>query len=303
MRFKFLVIIYLVLLPHWLLAEGLQENRINYSEVVTQIPATSLDFLDKTFSKDAIPWWIGMLGSTAVLYHNDEAILRDWQRQGREWGLGNRDNTKAFITLGEFDIIRLPTDLGSMMYFLGDGWMQFGIASGFYYYGIKYENNRAFNAALRLVHGMATSTIFNQFLKRTFGRESPYVKTEPFGRWSPYPSLREYQSKTSKYDAMPSGHIMTSTLVFTIINESYPEYSNYILPTSVVWLTLLGYQMVNNGVHWISDYPMGILMGYVIGQSSMKLGSQTKTTSQMKNWDIIPIFDDQYQGFVWNYRY
>jgi len=284
-----------------------QEERIDYKKIVTEIPNTSLYGLKMSFSKESLPWWGGIIGSTLVLYHNDEVILRDFQRTGRDLGLGNEDKTKAALTSGQIDIIRLPTDIGSFMYFLGDGWMHFGIAGGFFLNGYYNQDNRAFNTSIRLVHGMTVSTIFNQFLKRSFGRESPYVRTEDKGRWRPYPSVAAYQEKTSQYDAMPSGHVMTATLTFTIINDAYPEYSNYIVPVGVTWISLLGYQMVNNGVHWASDYPLGIAMGYVFAKASMNMGKTQseleKVDSQKTTWMLMPYQDSEKEGLslLWTY--
>jgi hypothetical protein len=277
---------------------------IDYKKVITEIPKTSIMGLEKSFSKESIPDWIAILSSTAVLYNNDEVILRDVQRSGRDWGIGNDDNTRAVITAGDFDIIRLPTDIGSAMYFLGDGWIHGGIAAGFLINGYSNHNSRAANTGLQLAHGMIVSTMFNQFLKRSFGRQSPYVKTEYLGKWSPYPSIAEYQAHTSKYDAMPSGHVMTTTLVFTIINENYPEYSNYIIPIGVTWTSILAWQMVNNGVHWAADYPLGIAMGFVFGKASTQLGKtpEEKKTAQ-KNWMILPNSSPNGEGLTFLYSY
>jgi len=272
-----------------------QEEKIQFKQLFTEIPATSMDGLKLGFSKESLPWWGGIIGSSMILINNDEAILRDFQKFGRDLGLGNEDKTKAALTSGQIDIIRLPTDLGSMMYFLGDGWMHFGIAGGFLYNGVSNNNNRAFNTGMRLMHGMAVSTIFNQFLKRSFGRESPYVRSEPGGRWRPYPSIPEYQERTSKYDAMPSGHIMTATLTFTIINDAYPEYSNYIIPLEITWLSLLGFQMVNNGVHWAGDYPLGIGRGYVFAKAAGKLGKPAVKDADLNktSWMLLPYADSE----------
>jgi hypothetical protein len=280
------------------------ETKIPLEKVVFDIPTTSMDALKISFSKKSIPWWAGIVGSTLILLNNDEVILENWQREGRAAGLGNEDKTKAVLSAGEIDLLRLPTDTGSWMYFLGDGWMHFGISAGFLINGHKNDNVRAYNTGLRIVHGMTTSTIFSQLLKRAFGRESPYVRTERFGKWSPFPSIPEYQKRTAFYDAMPSGHVMTATLTFTIINDAYPEYSNYTIPLATVWVTALSYQMVNNGVHWASDYPLGIAMGYVFGKASTQMGKPNKDgEASTTKWMILPTSTAESQGLTWLYQY
>lgn len=280
------------------------EERVDWTRAITDIPHTSLLGLDMSFSKKALPYWGLVLGSTWVLFNNDEVILRSWQKTGRDQGIGNDDNTHAVLSVGSIDILRLPTDKGSLMYFLGDGWTHGAITIGFLANGYYNDNNHAFNTGLRLAHGMAVSTIFSQILKRGFGRESPYVRTEYRGKWRPFPSLSAYQEKTPQYDAMPSGHIMTATLTFTILNESYPEYSSYIIPTGVAWCSLLGFQMVNNGVHWASDYPLGIAMGYVFGKASAQLGKKEDPTAVDKtSWMLMPTSTPTGEGLTWIYNY
>ena len=276
-------------------------QEIKLFDVVTEIPATSLRGLDTAFSKKAIPWWTGILVSTAVLYHNDEVILRDWQLEGRNAGIGNEDNTRPILYIGDIDLLRLPTDTGSLLYFLGDGWTHAGMAAGFYFYGRNNADIRAYNTGLQMAHGMAVSTAFSQFLKRATGRESPYVRSEDKGKWSPFPSLKEYQSRTPKYDAMPSGHVMTATLVFTVIDENYPEYATYTRTVGGVWISALMFGMVNNGVHWASDYPLGIAMGYVFGKAAAQMGrsySNDPATTAKSDWMIMPAFKENAEGLT-----
>lgn len=269
------------------------EEKLRLSSVFTEFAPTTKEALSISFSKDAIPWWGVILGSTGVLYQYDEELYSDFQRKGRAWGIGNEDNTKQVVTLGGQELVRLPSDTGSAMYFLGDGWMHAGIATGFATVGQFTKDTRAFNTGVMIAHGMVVSTVFNQTLKRSFGRESPEVKTSRRGSWNLFPSFNDYNTKTASYDAMPSGHIMTATLTFTIITERYPEYQNYLYPLAGVWLTALGFQMVNNGVHWASDYPLGIAMGYVIGKASTQMVQRTepgKKDPQETSWMILPSF-------------
>ena len=269
-----------------------EEERIAWKDVFTKIPATSKNSLTTSFSKDALPYWGVILASTGILYRYDEDFYRESQKKGRDWGIGNHDNTKPLVSFGGQELVRLPTDTGSAMYFLGDGWMHAGIATGFISYGSATENTRAYNTGLMIIHGMFVSTIFNQTLKRSFGRESPEVSTSKRGSWNLFPSFNDYNSKTASYDAMPSGHVMTATMTFTVISERYPEYRSFIYPFAGVWISALAFEMMNNGVHWASDYPLGIAMGYVFGKASVAVLSknETKETQEQKetSWMIYP---------------
>ena len=142
------------------------------------------------------------------------------------------------------------------------------------------------------MNGLATSTIINQVLKRASGRESPNTRTEYRGRWRPGPSFKAYGERTGSYDAMPSGHIMTATLTFTVLRNNYPDQEYWMEPLEYVWLTLLGYQMINNGVHWASDYPIGIATGYVVGNVVSKLGVSEIEAKQKNSWFFFPSFEN-----------
>ena len=65
---------------------------------------------------------------------------------------------------------------------------------------------------------------------------------------------------------MPSGHMATGMMTITVISANYPD-NKYIRPVGYALLAGLGFQMVNNGVHWASDYPLGLAVGYGIGKA------------------------------------
>lgn len=273
---------------------GLAQEKITFKKMVWEMPNTGVKALKKSFSREALPAWAGIAASTAILYHYDSDLYEGAQATGRRWGLSNQDFTKTVAKFGKYDLLRLPTDTASAIYFMGDGWLDLAVAGSFMAYGHFNNEVRPFNTSLEILHGMAVSAFAVQVLKRSTGRESPSERTEPRGRWSPFPSMNEYNRNTAKYDAMPSGHIMTSTLVFTVIRTNYPEYDSILLPLEVTWLSVLGFGMLNNGAHWASDYPLGIAMGYVIGKAATTLGQANvakKASSQDSVWAFFPGMD------------
>jgi membrane-associated phospholipid phosphatase len=281
------IILFLMLMVSF---KAIAEERLKFKQIFTEIPATSKKVLQKSFSKESIPYWGMILGSSALLYYYDEQIYADAQKRGRNWRIGNNDNTKPIVTISNHDLLRLPTDTGSALYFLGDGWLHAGIGAGFLASGEITKNDYTYNTGIILFHGMMTSTIFNQALKRSFGRESPQVKTHERGSWNLFPNFNEYNTRTASYDAMPSGHVMTATMTFTILSERYPEYNHIIYPLGGIWITALGFEMVNNGVHWASDYPLGIAMGYIFGKYATKIVKTEEEKKQSETaWNIIPV--------------
>ena len=266
------------------------EPRLQPLDIFTKVPQTSMDTLKTSFSKEAIPGWAAILGSTAVLYQYDEQLYRYSQQKGRDFRIGNYDNTKPLASAFGHELIRLPSDTGSTLYFLGDGWLHIGVMGSVLGYGYIKDQTYEVNTGLMLAHGLLVSTIFNQTLKRSFGRESPEVKTSERGSWNLFPGFNDYNTKTASYDAMPSGHVMTATLTFTILAERYPQYKTPLYSVGGVWVSALMFQMMNNGVHWASDYPLGIAMGYVIGKASTRMISNSKDAKKDPTaWNVLPV--------------
>jgi len=85
------------------------------------------------------------------------------------------------------------------------------------------------------------------------------------GDWHPFPNPAKYQKKVSNFDAFPSGHMATAMATLTVLLSNYPD-NKYIKPVGYSLLGVLGFAMINNGVHWISDYPLGLAIGYTCGK-------------------------------------
>ena len=139
------------------------------------------------------------------------------------------------------------------------------IGGGLWISGKINNNNRDKQTANDLVEGFISSGLVAQVIKRSTGRESPFVATIPGGKWQPFPSFREYQRNTPQYDAFPSGHLSTMMAYTTILADNYPE-KKWIRPLGYFLISLTGYAMINTEVHWISDYPLALAIGYIQGK-------------------------------------
>jgi hypothetical protein len=60
-------------------------------------------------------------------------------------------------------------------------------------------------------------------------------------------------------------------MTITVLADNYPEYS-LIRPIGYTLMGLLGFQMMNNGVHWASDYPLALAIGYGLGKVAVSHG-------------------------------
>ena len=71
-----------------------------------------------------------------------------------------------------------------------------------------------------------------------------------------------------------------------------------------VWniMTLLGLQMMNNGVHWASDYPLSIAMGYYLGKIAVNNGRKS-INSNTQTYKINPYVNSNTFGLNFTYYF
>lgn len=283
-------------------AEDTQSYKVSDYETYTYARPTGIPFVTNFFkdfglfytnyiNTEHIPYMLGIGVSTAVTIHYDEDLLIGAQDLGRKWGVASQDHTKTYFKVFNFSV-RFPSDLGSTLYFIGDGWTHTSIGAAFLGYGYFGNDYRAWSTAYGIFEGMLTTGATTQFIKHITGRESPAVRTRPRGRWDLFPDQVKYHKDVPAYDAFPSGHLATGTMTLTVIAENYPEYFWFIVPPGVTLLTLLSFQMMNNGVHWFSDYPLAIGLGYGFGQVAVsnyrKIERETQANKKRRN--IEPIY-------------
>jgi len=57
------------------------------------------------------------------------------------------------------------------------------------------------------------------------------------------------------------------------------------------------FQVVNNGVHWASDYPLRIGMGYIFGRAATQIlieKNSTKEDKKSSDWKLYPTLNGLY---------
>jgi len=255
-------------------------------QFVKNVPS-DLYLLGKTaFSKKNLPKFGALIAGTALLVAVDQPILDAAQQFGRHIHLyatnEDRNNTKDInIHIGgtTIPLMELPKTVNGAFYFIGEGWPSILLASGFYGYGLAANDYRARQTASQLAEMFITLGITCQFIKRISGRESPFRAMDdtgsgiPGGTWHPFPPPRHYQNNVSAHDAFPSGHLATAMATVTILSGNYPD-NKLIKPIGYSLMGLLGYSMLNNGVHWISDYPLAIAIGYTCGKIALARGQK-----------------------------
>jgi hypothetical protein len=222
---------------------GGQPN-LRWYTMFSNIPHDWARFARMSFRPANIPFVVGMTVLTVGLVATDEET----------WRLSDRFYRNS-VTI---------RDGSDFFEYVGDGRPQFGLAAGYALYGLVLGDQRALRTGSQLVEAILSCGMVVQTLKHITGRQSPFVSTVPGGIWDVFPNQIEYHKHVPSYDAYPSGHIATAMATVTVVAENYPEWK-WVRPVGYVAVGLIGVGMANTGIHWYSDYPLGIALGYCFG--------------------------------------
>jgi len=278
-----------------------------------QIPSDLGRFFKVSFSKKNLWKTAAILGASAIMVVYDQQMLDGTQHFGRQIHIDGKETTVApirwTIKLGDTRVympLYFPANFNTGMYFLGDGFTHFSIAAGFWTVGKIKKDNHALQTASQLLESLVTIGIITQTLKHITGRESPYTSTTKGGKWKFFPNQSEYAKHVPNHDAFPSGHLATWVSTFTVLSENYPD-CKWIPAVGYGLGTCLAFAMVNNGVHWVADYPLAIGIGYVCGKIVAARGHEVKYNkkfsflSKAKPGIVLPSFSGHITGLqaIW----
>lgn len=266
------------LLPLLLAAQVSAEPLPPRPSAFSYVAALPGDF--KTFGVE-LPLWGGgwgvpaVLVATGALFTVDGKIYEAVSAQGRRWGIEQDNAHRSYGRLKlplighPVSVLELPTNLGSDMYFLGNGWFSGSIWAGFLTAGLIADNTRAYATAGELFEAIAGTGITGLVIKMSTGHEDPGVRSSENGRWRFFPNPVTYLRNVTRYDAFPTGHLATLMATTTVIAGNYPDQW-WIGPAGWTLMGVLGFQMVNSGVHWAGDYPVGIAIGYAWAKTALR---------------------------------
>jgi hypothetical protein len=270
------------------------------SRLVTMVPDNIGKYCSVTFRKKNILPIAAMAVGTGVLIALDQSIDDGAKHIAKQWGLKPTEHQhpilRPSVNIKGQNIplyINVPSDANTAIYFLGDGIVHLGTAAGFGVYGSIAGDGRALHTSAQLVEAIATTGFVVQLLKHATGRESPAKHTVPGGKWRLLPNPQEYGRQVPKYDAWPTGHLATAMATVTVIADNYPEWT-LARPIGYTLMAACGFAMLNNGVHWASDYPFGISLGYTMAKIAEASGRLVTTdvsgdekSSKESTWDSI----------------
>lgn len=214
-------------------------------DMFKNLPSNWKRYYDETFTTKMIPAIIGMTIVTGGMIISDE----DSWKWSRRWYEGSNTVHKA----------------SDIFVFMGDGMFQFGLAAAFASYGFAFDDAKALRTASQVTEVILTAGGVIQVLKHLTGRESPIVRTIDGGKWDFFPNQIEYHKHVPHYDAFPSGHICTATATLVVIMENYPDVT-WLKPVGYTLLGCISTALITTSIHWWSDIPLGIAIGYTFGK-------------------------------------
>lgn len=240
---------------------------------ITHLPRDFAGIGKAAVNKKSIKPWILVAGSTALLLLADESINNGVRNFSDNLNMISEQQYKNLVTfkLGkeEVKVLRAPQNVNTALYQLGQGFPSLLIGAGLFTYGKIKKDYRSLSTSSQLAEAFILMGVSTQIIKRITGRQTPGEATRRGGEWNFFPSFKEYQQNTPYYDAFPSGHLATMMSTVTILDMNYPE-KRWIKPVGYSLIGLVGAAMVNNRVHWASDYPLALGLGYLCARQVAK---------------------------------
>jgi hypothetical protein len=239
-------------------------QRTKFWHMVTKAPKDFIETSKDFVAKDHAYYLGGAIVSTALLVPIDQQITDQSRSFAQSQGLSANNKYGKFGPL-----TNIPQNIGAGFYLIGNGTTVIVMTAGFVTYGLLENDYRAKATASGLIESLLISGAYVQTIKRITGRESPFIAIKNGnngGDWNPFPSFAAYAKNTPSYDAVPSGHLTTIMSALTVITTNYPDYK-WIKPVGYTLIGGMCLQMLQSEVHWASDYPIAILMGYFIGKN------------------------------------
>jgi membrane-associated phospholipid phosphatase len=252
-----------------------------YFSFAKQLPKDVLQIFKTPFQGKNYRQLLIVAAATGAFIAIDDKALTAVKKISTNIGLQPQSDYYIAFKVGETKIVKVPQNLNSALYQLGEGGTSMLLAGGLWLYGKVKKDYRAIQTASDLTKTFFAMGITTQVIKRISGRESPFTATTPIGRWRPFPSFKNYQTETSNYDAFPSGHLATMMATVTVLRKNYPE-KKWITPVGYSIMGLTSWAMMNTNVHWLSDYPLALAIGYISGKiTTMKHRKEPKKLVQV----------------------
>jgi len=253
---------------------------LKWYSMITNIPRDWSSFVKNTFRSENIPTIAGVAGLTGILYLEDNRTYRDMDMYANKYPHLRTWNT-GFVDLG-------------------DGKYEFGFIGVMAAYGFAASDSRTVRTASQMSEAILATGVVVQLLKHISGRESPIAATSQRGVIRPFPSISVYQHNQPRYYSFPSGHIATTAASLAVLNANFSDVE-WMRPLSYLTLGAVGASLVSKGMHWYSDLPLGIALGYSFGSIAARpeipeLGADNRVGLKSYELSLAPEFSSGAAG-------
>lgn len=220
-------------------------GRPGHLDFLTGLPEDWSTWADRVFNRRQLPMLLGLTALTAVLVVTDRESWQEFRRL---------DKKNPFVH-----------QMNRYAEFAGKGVSQFALAGAFAVGGFVANDNKSLRTASQIIEAILATGAVVQLGKHITGRESPVQTTSWTGDWDLFPDQVKYSRNVQAHDAVPSGHIATAQTTLTVIQENYPDqkWISYVGYPIIAWISV---GLVGTSIHWWSDIPLGIAIGYSIGK-------------------------------------
>ena len=239
--------------------------------MVTNLPTDWQRAFDFTFRTANVHEFLGLTAITGLFLATDRRTWRETRRLYRQ--------------------SHFARQASNLIVPVGDAKFQLGIVGALAGYGFIAGDDRALRTASQTVEAVLATGITVQILKHVTGRESPIAATKQKGRWKFFPHPKKYHQDEPRYYAFPSGHISSTMAVLTVAMNNYPN-EKWLKPVGYSIVGLLGVGLVAKGMHWYSDLPLGVAMGYLFGTVVSRPKAVEAATAQEDNelkFSVAPV--------------
>jgi hypothetical protein len=233
------------------------------------VPGNITRIIESPFHRNNLKGFLVTVGATGLILPVDQPITNGIKHFSQQIHFHSETDYKIVFKVGDTKILKIPQNLNSALYQFGEGGTSMMLAGGLYLYGKIMHDKRSVYAASDVTETFITMGITTQVFKRISGRQSPFTSTDEGGKWKPFPKFHQYQVNTSEYDAFPSGHLATMMATVSTLIMDFPE-KKWIKPTGYSLIALTGLAMINTDVHWLSDYPLALALGYISAKITYK---------------------------------
>jgi hypothetical protein len=237
-------------------------------DFIVNVPTDLAAIAKSPFEKKNLLGLTAISVSTGILIWQDQQIYDGVKQLSKNIHLSGEAVNKVPVKIDDARIIKIPQNLNTALYQLGEGGTSMLVTAGIFIQGLVKHNNHSLAVASDLTETFITMGIAEQILKRSFGRQTPFKSTMKGGEWNFFPSFSNYEKNTPAYDAFPSGHLATMMATVSVLSMHYPE-KKWIKYLGYTLMTLTSYAMINTDVHWAGDYPLALGIGYISAQTTV----------------------------------